>query len=302
MTDPEELVWWERRSLKDSLERLERQTDMLAARTGSAQAPLPYSHGVLDTTDLAAKLPRREYDQVVPPLRRHLLLLQRACWFARVPSIVVFEGWDAAGKGETIAFLTRRLEPRGFAVHTTTPPRTHELDMPWLWRFWRRTPGYGMAAIFDRSWYRHTFGPGAPPTDSELHARCDDIVGFERTLADDGHVIMKFFLHLSEDERSRRRKKLAKDPLHAQRVRVDEWTDEGDYEAFRIGVERVMERTDSEWAPWTVASATDPRMLRRNVLATIAQRWEDALVARGEAVPERRATTDGTAAAAEYGD
>ena len=90
---------------------------------------------------------------MIPRLQRRLYDLEKACWDANMPSIIIFEGWDAAGKGTAINLLTSRLDPRGFKLYPIQAPRTYETHLPWLWRFWLKTPNHGDMAIFDRSWY-----------------------------------------------------------------------------------------------------------------------------------------------------
>ena len=108
---------------------------------------------MLEKVDLTKKLKKKTYKKQKKKLRRRLYDLQKACWDAGIPTLIIFEGWDAAGKGHIDHILTQRLDPRGFTLHPIQGPRTYEQHMPWLWRFWRRLPNYGEMAIFDRSWY-----------------------------------------------------------------------------------------------------------------------------------------------------
>ena len=104
---------------------------------------------MLEKVDLKKKLSKDEYKARLPVLQDRTFALEKACWEAKVPTIILFEGWDAAGKGTTINTLTQRLEPRGFQLHAIRAPRTYETHMPWLWRFWLKAPNYGEMAIFD---------------------------------------------------------------------------------------------------------------------------------------------------------
>ena len=108
---------------------------------------------MLEKINLKKKLSREEFKKVLPGLQTRLYDLEKACWDNGVPSIVVFEGWDASGKGTTISALTQRLDPRGFKLYPTTGPRTYEQQRPWLWRFWLKVPNRGEMVIFDHSWY-----------------------------------------------------------------------------------------------------------------------------------------------------
>ena len=179
----------------------------------------------MDQVDLTKRIRKSEYKARMPYLRDRLYDLQKACWDAEIPSLIVFEGWDASGKGTTINRLTQRLDPRGFKLYATREARTYEKHMPWLWRFWLKLPSYGQMAIFDRSWYGRVLVERVEKlaTEEQWREAFQDIVDFERTLADDGHVICKFFLHISKKEQRRRFRKLEKDPLESWHVQPEDW-------------------------------------------------------------------------------
>jgi polyphosphate kinase 2 (PPK2 family) len=199
----------------------------------------------------------------------------------------VFEGWSASGKGSTINMLTERLEPRGFRLHVIRPPRTSEARMPWLWRFWLRTPNYGEMAIFDQSWYRRVLVKRVEKLVPKEHWKrsYEDITDFERALADDGYVIIKLFLHIDKEEQARRFLKLEKDPLGDLLLEREDWQQHRNYKKYFMAIEEMLERTESEWAPWTIVEATDRYWTRVKVIETLIRRFEDALVKRGHALP-----------------
>jgi polyphosphate kinase 2 (PPK2 family) len=241
---------------------------------------------LLETLNLDIKLARAEYEQSLPALQRRLYDLARTCWQHNVSSIVVFEGWDASGKGECISALTQRLDPRGFKMHAINPPRTYEQKYPWLWRFWLKIPNRGEMVIFDRSWYRRVLDARVdgilPP--KEWRKTYKDIVDFERTLADDGTAIIKFFLHISKKEQKSRFKKMEADPLESWRVTKDDWRRHKQYEEYKIAVEEMLELTESEFAPWTIVEGTSRWHERKRVFDTIIERLEHRL---GDATPPR---------------
>lgn len=242
---------------------------------------------MLDKVDLGRKLPKKQYKLLKPYLRARLYDLQKACWDARVPSMIVFEGWDAAGKGSAIGQLTSRLDPRGFRLYPIQAPRTSEAQLPWLWRFWVTVPNYGEMAIYDRSWYGRVLVErveGIAP-ESLWRRGYRDIRGFERTLADDGYVIIKLFLHVAPDEQARRFEELERDPLLSWHVQPEDWEHHRKYDAYVIAIEEMLEHTEAEWGPWTIVEATDKRWARAKMFQTINRRLEDALVARGHELP-----------------
>jgi polyphosphate kinase 2 (PPK2 family) len=242
---------------------------------------------MLEKIDLNKKLSKIEYKKTMPRLRNRLYDLQKACWDAKVPSVIVFEGWDAAGKGTSINVLTQRLDPRGFKLHAIQGPRTFETHMPWLWRFWLKLPNYGEMGIFDRSWYGRVGVErveGFTP-ESQWRRGYRDIVDFERTIADDGYIVVKFFLHISKNEQKKRFKNLEKDPLESWHVQQEDWEHHKKYEDYVIAYEEMFERTDTEWGPWTIVEGTDRRWARVKFFSTIIFRLEEGLKERGLPIP-----------------
>ncbi len=243
---------------------------------------------MLEKVDLSKKLSKEKYKEQLPYLRDHLYDLQKACWDANIPSVIVFEGWDAAGKGTSINLLTQRLDPRGFKLYPIQAPRTYEMHMPWLWRFWLKLPNYGEMAIFDRSWYGRVLVErveGLTP-EEDWRKGYRDIVNFERTIADDGHVVIKFWLHISKEEQKKRFKKLAEDPLESWHVQSEDWEHHSKYDQYVVAIEEMLERTDSEWGPWTIVEATDRRWARIKIFETIVHHLQEALQDRGLPLPE----------------
>lgn len=202
----------------------------------------------------ASKLARR-FQQ------RRLYDLERMAFDAKLPSIIVFEGWDAAGKGTAIRELTQRLDPRGFKTYAIQAPRTDELRMPWLWRFWMKIPRQGQMAIFDRSWYgRVTIERVEQLTPIPDWIRAyEEINEFERTLANDGCVFMKFWLHISRKEQLRRFMLLSRNRSTAWQVSSEDWERHQEYDEYRAAVVDMLENTNTSYAPWTVVPATDKR-------------------------------------------
>ena len=249
---------------------------------------------MLEKVDLTRSIPKSEYKTRFPELRRRLYDLQKACWDGGIPSMILFEGWDASGKGTTINLLTQRLDPRGFNLYPIQAPRTHESHMPWLWRFWLKVPNYGQMAIFDRSWYGRVLVERVEkliPAD-QWHNAYQDIIDFERTLADDGVVMIKFFLHISKDEQKRRFKLLEKDPLKSWHVQEEDWEHHRKYNEYLEAYEEMLERTETSWGPWTIVEATDRYWPRVKVFETVITRLEEALQERGLPLPEGQDTED----------
>jgi AMP-polyphosphate phosphotransferase len=243
---------------------------------------------MLEKIDLNKTLPKTDFKRIMPRRRERLYSLQKASWDAGLPVILVFEGWDAAGKGTTIRALTEHLDPRGFKLYPIRAARTYEKKRPWLWRFWTKLPARGEIAIFDRSWYGRVLVERVENLipESEWRRGYRDIMDFERTLADDGHLILKFFLHISKQEQKRRFDKLLKDPMTAWKVAPEDWDHHRRYDEWELAYEEMFERTDSEWGPWTIVEATDRRFTQAKIFQTVIGALEERLGLSPEPEPE----------------
>jgi polyphosphate kinase 2 (PPK2 family) len=238
---------------------------------------------MLEKLDLNQKIKKKEYKSIMPELSNRLFNVEKASWDAGIPVVILFEGWDAAGKGTSIQKLTTPLDPRGFKLYPIRAARTYEKKHPWLWRFWLKLPARGEWAIFDRSWYGRVMVERVEELvpESEWRRAYRDIVDFERTLADDGYVIIKFFMHISKQEQKNRFEKLSKDPLEAWHVTPEDWEHHRRYDDWLLAYEEAFERTESEWGPWTIVEATDRRFTRVKIYQTVIRRLEERLKALG---------------------
>jgi polyphosphate kinase 2 (PPK2 family) len=234
---------------------------------------------MLEKVDLNQSLGKKTYKRILPDLSNQLYTVQKASWDAGIPVVILFEGWDAAGKGTSIQKLTSPLDPRGFKLYPIRAARTYEKKRPWLWRFWAKLPARGEWAIFDRSWYGRVLVERVEKLvpESEWRRAYRDITDFERTLADDGCLILKFFLHISKQEQKRRFDKLLKDPLTAWHVTPEDWEHHRHYEDWMLAYEEAFEHTDSEWAPWTIVEATDRRFTWAKIYRTVISALEERL-------------------------
>lgn len=243
---------------------------------------------MLDKIDLSKKVDKKTYKRVMPILEDRLYQVQKTTWDAAIPVVILFEGWDASGKGTSIQKLTTPIDPRGFKLYPIRASRTHEKKYPWLWRFWLKLPARGEWAIFDRSWYGRAMVERVEKLipESEWLRAYRDIVEFERTIADDGTQIIKFFLHISKQEQKRRFEKLSKDPLNAWHVTPEDWDHHRRYDDWLLAYEEALERTETEWGPWTIVEATDRRHTWMKIYQTIIDNLGDRLKIAFESLPE----------------
>jgi polyphosphate:AMP phosphotransferase len=242
---------------------------------------------MLELVDLGRQIDKEEYRKIFPALEARLGRCQRDAKAAGLPVLIVFEGWDAAGKGTLINRLTQALDPRGFTVHAISAPNETERFYPWMWRFWHRAPQAGRITVFDRSWYGRVLvervdGAIKP---SEVERVFEDIEDFERQLADGGAVILKFWLHISKEEQKRRFKRLEKDKATAWKVGKDEWDHHWQYGRYAEAIEEMLARTNPDHAPWTVVEATQKRFARVKVFENVCAAVEQQLARRAAQPP-----------------
>ena len=239
---------------------------------------------MLETLDLDKKIDKPAYDKSFPALRDKLRDLQRQCYDAKIPVAVVFEGWDASGKGESIAKLVERLDPRGVKVHPISAPLEDERLRPFLWRFWTRIPGRGEMAVFDRSWYGRVLVERVEKLikPEQWRSAYNEIAQFERMLTDDGMVIVKFWLHISEKEQKRRFKEIEKSKYDSWRVTKEDWEHHRQYDDYAEAAEEAFERTNTAYAPWTIVEATDKRYRIVKIFKTLADAMQTAVSAKAQ--------------------
>jgi len=252
---------------------------------------------MLELIDLGQKISKADYDEVFPGLATRLGECQRAARQAGIPVMIVFEGWDAAGKGTLINALVQALDPRGFKVHPISKPNREERLHPWMWRFWNTLPTAGEIAIFDRSWYGRVLVErlAGLADEAEWHQAFEDIRQFERRLTDAGVVLVKIWLHLARREQKRRFRRLERDPSTAWKVGKAEHQQHRHYAEWLAAVEEMLEETDTTETPWTMLPATQARWSRLQVFQTVVQAIEQELAHR--AAPQPAPATVAAAAA-----
>ena len=234
---------------------------------------------MLEMVDLKKKLAKKEFKQKMPELERRLGELQRACRDKGIPTILVFEGLEASGKGTCINRLMLPLDPRGFKVNPIHPPTDLEKMWPHLIRFWRLLPARGLLAIFDRSWYDRLLGQRVRKEvpKQDIDRTFSEILAFERQQNDDGAVIVKFWMHISKKEQARRFEEQEKDKFRSWKVGKAEWDQHKVFDKYIAAAEEMMEKTNTAAAPWVVVEAHDKEYAILKVLETLAATWEAAL-------------------------
>ena len=229
---------------------------------------------MLEKIDLNKKVDKKHYRGAMDEAQQRLGLLQRECKAAGIPVIIVFEGMGAAGKGVQINRLIQALDPRGFDVYACERATEEERLRPFLWRYWTKTPAKGRIAIFDRSWYRSLqvdrFDGLTPP--EGLADACQDILSFEKQLADDGTVIIKLFLYIDKEEQKKRFRKLDEAKETSWRVTKEDWQRNKEFDRYLQINEEMLEKTDTDYAPWTIIEALDKDYAALKIITTVLDR------------------------------
>ena len=231
---------------------------------------------MLEKIDLSKKVDKKTYRRVMDEAEEKLGLLQRECKDAGIPVILVFEGMGAAGKGVQINRLIQALDPRGFDVYACDRPTEDEQMRPFLWRYWTKTPAKGRIAVFDRSWYRSVQVDrfDGLTREDRLGDAYQDILSFEKQLCDDGTVIMKFFLYIDKDEQKKRFKKLEGSKETSWRVTDEDWNRNKDFDRYLKMNEEMLEKTDTDYAPWVIIEAVDKDYAALKIVSTVMDRLE----------------------------
>lgn len=218
----------------------------------------------LADVDLSCKISRKSYDRKLQALQLKLMQIQQAYLFQGRSAAIVFEGWDAAGKGGTIRRISAALDPRSFKVWPIGAPRPYYLDRHFLLRFMERLPPRGAIAAFDRSWYGRVLVERVeeftPP--ERWKAGYREIVDFERLIVDDGTRLVKLFFHISKQEQLARFEDRLKDPLKRWKLTYEDFRNRGKWAAYTDAIDEMVERTSTDFAPWTVVPANNKKYAR----------------------------------------
>ena len=195
------------------------------------------------------------------------------------PLCVVFEGWDASGKGGAIKRLVDPLDPRHVRVSQFAAPTHDEKRHHFLWRFWPRLPGWGGMAVFDRSWYGRVLVERVEnfATKDQWKRAYREIVDFERDLVAAGTVVIKLWLHISPEEQLRRFRDRERTPGKRYKITADDWRNRRKWAAYETAVADMLRLTSTPASPWTVVGCDDKRWARVHVLETVCRRLKEAL-------------------------
>ncbi len=223
---------------------------------------------MLEKIDLKKKANWEDTDERIKKLEIRIGELQRRCKELGIPIMVLFEGYEASGKGTMIGRMIRALDPRGFQVFPMEKETEEDKMHPYLWRFFTKTPAKGRIHIFDKSWYQGFFDDKLTP---------EEIRQFEKQFVDDGNLIVKFFLAITGKEQKKRLKALEKNKSTKWRVNKSDWSENKNYDEQVLRYDTLLIKTDTHEAPWTVVEAMDRKYATMKILTTLAKAMETAV-------------------------
>src|SRR4051794_4043071 len=241
--------------------------------------------GHLDDLDLSVRLDKQEAAERLEAAQTRLLALRLVLGGLigdqgiGPPVCVLFEGWDASGKGGAIKRLVGQMDPRHVRVVQFAAPTHDEKRHHFLWRFWPKLPGWGGMAIFDRSWYGRVLVERVEEfANREQWLRAyDEINSFEQSLADEGMILSKFWMHISDEEQLRRFERREKDPLKSWKLTDEDWRNRKRRADYVEAVEDMVARTDQPYARWHLIPADSKRYARVAVIEAVIADIEEGM-------------------------
>lgn len=217
------------------------------------------------------------YQKNLEKLQFQMLRIQQGVYNKKDRVVIVFEGFDAAGKGGTIRKITEKLDPRGFHVHPIAAPTTEEQGIHWLYRFWGKLPVPGNIAIFDRSWYGRVLVEkvdGLTPIE-KLNTSYDDINNFEKALQRDGITVIKIFLAITKDEQLKRFEDRIKDPYKQWKITIDDIKARKKWKDYVTAMDLILKKNNPKTCPWIVIPANSKKVTREIALQVITTRLKN---------------------------
>ena len=228
---------------------------------------------MLDTVDLSLALDKKTYNTQLTRRQIQMRELGYQVYVQKRPVVILFEGWDAAGKGGSIKRLTERLDPRGYVVYPISAPAGEDKTHHYLYRFWRRLPERGQIAIFDRTWYGRVLVERVEGFASEDAWRraFREINSFERNLRDFGTIIIKFWFHISQEEQLQRFDARKGNNYKSWKLTDEDWRNRDKWPEYERALRDMLLKTSTITAPWTIVEGNNKYWARVKTLSTVVE-------------------------------
>lgn len=230
----------------------------------------------LDEVSLDKSLTDEEYERLLDLYQKRLKELHNELYRKKIPVIIAYEGWDAAGKGGNIKRITEALDPRGYEVHPIASPEPHEKSRHYLWRFWNRLPKTGHVAIFDRTWYGRVMVERLEGfcSKNDWQRAYVEINEFEKELSDWGAIIVKFWVQIDKDTQLARFKERENTPEKRWKITDEDWRNREKWDSYEEAVNEMLEKTNTSYAPWHILESNDKKYARIKALKTVIETIE----------------------------
>jgi polyphosphate kinase 2 (PPK2 family) len=231
---------------------------------------------LLRSLDMTQRLEKKRYDKLLEKYQGELNVLSRSKKVRKHSIIMVFEGWDAGGKGSAIRRITSALDARQFRIVPIAAPTEEERAQPYMWRFWRNVPGHGGITIFDRSWYGRVLVERVEGfcSQADWMRAYSEINDFEEQQVRNGAIMFKFWLHITKEEQLRRFKERQKTSFKRFKITEEDWRNRKQWPEYEAAVCDLVDRTSTDTAPWTIVEAQDKPFARIKLLKTLVNRLE----------------------------
>jgi len=234
---------------------------------------------LLDSLDLSLSLDKDKYKEQLNFYQGKLNKLARQAHEKQLSSVLVFEGWDAGGKGGAIRRLTHAMDARNYQVISIAAPTEEERMQHYLWRFWRHIPRAGKVTIYDRSWYGRVLVERVEgfATENQWTRAYPEVRNFEEALTEHGIGVLKFWLHIDPDEQLRRFKAREQISYKQHKITEEDYRNREQWDAYSLAVNDMVARTSTQSSLWTLVEANDKRYARIKVLKTYCDKLEEML-------------------------
>ncbi len=234
---------------------------------------------VLQNVNLEQAITEEEYAVKLDKLQKKIQKLHGELYRQKVPMILGFEGWDAAGKGGAIRRLTEKMDPRGYVVHPVASPTSTELSHHYLWRFWKEIPKAGHVTIFDRTWYGRVMVERVEGfcSEEDWKRAYQEINDMETSFHNAGAIVLKFWIHIDKDEQERRFNARNENPEKQWKITEEDWRNRAKWSEYEVAVNEMIARTSTKNAPWIIVEGNDKKYARIKVLETVIAAMEQRL-------------------------
>ena len=228
---------------------------------------------------LDKKLTDEEYKEELDKLQKKLGRLHNELYQKRIPVIIGYEGWDAAGKGGNIKRIAEALDARGYVVNPIASPEPHEKARHFLWRFWTRLPKSGHVAIFDRTWYGRVMVERLEGfcSENDWQRAYNEINEFEKELHDWGAIVIKFWVQIDKDTQLERFTLRQNTPEKRWKITDEDWRNRDKWDDYETAVDEMLEKTNTSFAPWHILESNNKKYARIKALKIVIKAIEDKL-------------------------